>query len=61
MTGIEASGTGWFRTLGPLFIGGETTTHWGGLVKTEWRIGVNFGARSFEWTWALRRYPEGDQ
>jgi hypothetical protein len=55
---MDTTGVGWFRTLGPLFIGGETTYHYGGTVKTEWRIGVNLGARSFEWSWSVRHYTE---
>ena len=58
MTTIEATGTGWFRTFGPLFIGGDTNWDDGGTVRTEWRIGVNVGSRSFSWTWSVTRYDE---
>jgi hypothetical protein len=58
MTAIEATGIGWFRTLGPLFVGGETTRHYGGMRKTEWRIGLNLGSRSLEWSWSVRHYGE---
>ena len=58
MSDIEATGTGWFRTLGPLFIGGETTRHFGGMTKTEWRVGINVGTRSFEWSWSARQFGD---
>lgn len=58
MDAINETGTGWFRSLGQLFIGGESTVHYGGMRKTEWRIGLNIGARTFEWTWVAKHYGE---